>query len=204
MQIAIVGAGNVGGALGRRWAEKGHDVTFVVREGSEVKGGLPPRAHVSSSRDATADADVIVLATPWAAAEDIVRSLGDVRGKILVDATNPLKAGLALDHGPQGESGAERIAARAAGARVVKAFNTTGFNNMTDPTYGGEPTVMFYAGDDPSAKEAVARLATDLGFDAVDAGPLMRARQLEHLALLWISLAASGMGREIAFKLARR
>src|SRR5215218_8276107 len=118
MRIAIVGAGNVGGTLGRRWAEHGHEVTFIVREGSEVKGGLPPRARVSSSRDVAREADVIVIATPWAAAEDAVRSLGPIPDKVVIDATNPLRAGLALDHGPGGESGAERLAARAGGASV--------------------------------------------------------------------------------------
>jgi predicted dinucleotide-binding enzyme len=109
-----------------------------------------------------------------------------------------------LDVGPAGESGAERTAKLAPGAKVVKVFNSTGFGNMADPHYDGEPTVMFYAGDDAGAKAIARDLATDLGFDAVDAGGLERARELEHLAMLWIGLAMGGMGRDIAFKLARR
>jgi len=87
---------------------------------------------------------------------------------------------------------------------VVKAFNTTGYENMHDPVYDGVPSVMFYAGDDAGAKRQTAQLATDLGFDAVDAGALIRARELEHLAILWISMAIGGMGRDIAFRLMRR
>ena len=86
----------------------------------------------------------------------------------------------------------------------MKVFNTTGFGNMADPAYDGQPTVMFYAGDDAPAKDVARQLAVDLGFDAVDAGGLERARQLEHLAALWIGLAYGGHGRDIAFRLVRR
>jgi len=151
----------------------------------------------------------VLLATPWGTVQDALRETGAERGALdgvaLLDATNPMAAGLSLDVGPNGASGAERLQALVPRARVVKVFNTTGFNNMADPSYDGAPTVMFYAGDDASAKAIARDLATALGFDAVDAGPLKRARELEHLAALWISLAyAGGLGREIAFRLVRR
>ena len=209
MKVAVIGAGNVGSTLGRRWAELGHEVTFGLRHGPDeelrklvdASGG---RIRTASVRDAAQGADVVVLATPWGAVKDTLKNAGPLDGKVLLDATNPLAAGLTLDVGPNGESGAERIAALAPGARVVKVFNTTGNNNMANPIYGGEPTVMFCAGDDAAAKDVAKRLASDLGFDAIDAGPLVRARQLENLAMLWITLAMRGMGREIAFKLVRR
>ena len=204
MRIAVIGAGNVGGTLGRRWASLGHQVTFGVQEGGEVKGGTPPGARVASVSDACRDAEVIELCTPWSAAADAIRSMGPLAGKVLFDTTNPIAPGLRLDVGRAGESAAERLAALASGARVVKVFNTTGFQNMADPVYAGAATVMFYAGDDVEAKRLAHQLATDLGFDAVDAGPLIRARELEHLALLWISLSVSGHGRDIAFRLVRR
>ena len=94
--------------------------------------------------------------------------------------------------------------AKAPRARVVKALNTTGFENMREPRYDGAPTAMFVAGDDAAARATARALAADLGFDAIDAGPLVRARQLEHLAVLWISLAMGGMGRDFAFRLVRR
>ena len=211
MRIAVIGAGNVGGTLGRRWAQRGHAVAFGVRDPSRgadaVKGGdaLPAGASVVTPEEAARGADAVVLATPWDAVPDALRELGPaLDGAVLVDATNPLGPGLTLDVGPAGESGAERVQALAPRARVVKAFNTTGFNNMADPVYGGEPTVMFYAGDDAEAKSAARALVAALGFDAVDVGPLARARELERLAVLWISLAFGGLGRDIAFKLARR
>jgi predicted dinucleotide-binding enzyme len=212
MRIAVIGAGNVGGTLGRRLAELGHDVVFGLRHpekgASGVKGGdaLPARASVASPSEAARGVDALLLATPWGAVPEALRELGEhaLDGVVLLDATNPLGAGLKLEVGPNGESAAERVQAMVPRARVVKVFNTTGYNNMENPEYGGLPTAMFHAGDDADAKRVAATLAEALGFDAVDAGPLMRARELEHLALLWISLAFGGLGREIAFRLVKR
>ena len=208
MNIAIIGTGSVGGTLGHRFAEAGHTVTFGARDLTKgVKGGPPPNARLTSVADASRNADVVVLTVPWQAVPNVMGELSLAPRQILVDVTNPVVRGtdgLSLDMGPNGESAAERIAAMAPGARVVKAFNTTGANNMADPVYAGEPTLMLYAGDDADAKTTVGQLVAALGFDAVDAGPLSRSRELEHLALLWISLASGGLGRNFAFKLARR
>jgi predicted dinucleotide-binding enzyme len=219
MRIAILGAGNVGGTLGRRWADLGHDVIFGIRNpergASAVKGGgaLPAKASVASPADAVRGAEVVVLATPWASVADAldeagVRS-GALDGKPLLDTTNPLKKDMSLDVGPNGESAGERVQALAPKAQVVKVFNTTGANNMADPKYDGASTVMFYAGDDKSAKQIAHDLATSLGFDAIDAGSLTRARELEHWAMLWISLAyglagGAALGRDFAFRVVRR
>jgi NADPH-dependent F420 reductase len=210
MRIAVIGAGNVGATLGGRWAARGHAVTFGVREGSAVKGGTPAGSRVAPLAEAARDADVVVLATPWEAAPDALRHIGPLDGKVLIDVTNPVSPkvpfgpNIMLDEGPDGASAAERIAALVPHARVVKAFNTTGFNNMADPIYGDAPATMFVAGDDAEAKRIALELARDLGFDPVDAGALPRARELEHLAILWIALAMGGLGREIAFRLVRR
>jgi hypothetical protein len=214
MRITVIGAGNVGGTLGRRWAELGHDVTFGLRNptagAAGVKGGgeLPRRARVASIAEAIAGAEALLLATPWEATLDAVRALGALDGVIVMDATNPLGPGLTLQAGPHCESGAEQVQALIPKARVVKAFSTTGYNNMADPSYDGAPTAMFYAGDDAAAKRTVHELISMLGFEAIDAGPLRRSRELEHLAALWIALAAGigvkAMGREIAFRLVRR
>ena len=219
MRIGMLGAGSVGGTLGRRWADAGHDVVFGVRQpergASAIKGGdrLPDRARVTSPAEAVRGADVVVLSTPWDAVADALREAGAdsgaLDGRPLLDATNPLKAGLELDVGPKGESAAERIQALVPRAHVVKVFNTTGFNNMQNPAYDGAPTVMFYAGDDAGAKGKARELVSALGFDPVDAGGLVRARDLEHVASLWIALAygatgAPALGREIAFRLVRR
>ena len=214
MRIAIIGAGNVGGTLGRRWAELGHDITFGVRRPDEgaraVKPGtaLPSRARVATPIAAVTGADAVLLATPWGAVAAALEEAGAARGALdgvpLLDATNPLGPDFALDVGPSGDSGAERVQALAPRAHVVKVFNITGANNMSDPGYGNAPATMFYAGADARAKDIARSLAAVLGFHAMDAGPLMRARELEHLALLWISLAFGGHGRDIAFRLVRR
>jgi predicted dinucleotide-binding enzyme len=215
MRIAIIGAGNVGGTLGRRWAELGHDVRFGVRDpsrgASAVKGGgaLPKSARVATLADAVREADTVVLATPWDAVRNSLSEAGSLDNVALLDATNPLKAGMQLDFGPNGESGAEQIQALVPNARVVKVFNTTGFNNMKEPAYDGAPTMMLYAGDDSRAKQTARDLAATIGFEPYDAGALTRAGELEHLASLWISLAygafgAPALGREFAFRLVRR
>lgn len=215
MRIAVIGAGHVGGTLGRRWAEAGHAVTFGVRDagrGSDaVKGGpLPAGARVASPAEAVRGAEAVLLATPWGAVPDAVREVGGgaLDGVPLLDATNPLGPDLGLVLGPGGESGGERVQALAPGARVVKVFNTTGYENMRDPAYPGGPVTMCYAGDDPGAKAVAHRLAADLGFAPVDAGPLARSRELEHLAALWIGLAygagTAPLGTDFAFHLVRR
>lgn len=210
MRIAVIGAGNVGGTLGRRWAELGHEVAFGVRRPAEgaaaVKGGdaLPRGARVTTPAEAVQGAEVVLLATPWGAVRDALAELGPLDSVVLLDATNPLGAGMKLDAGPNGESGAERVQALAPRARVVKIFNTTGAENMQAPRYDGQPTAMFLAGDDADARRVAGELATALGFEAIDAGKLVRARELEHLAVLWISLAMGGMGRGIALRVVRR
>ena len=205
MNIAIVGAGNVGGALGRSWAKAGHHIVYGVRDPRAEKtvalvtatGGGAAAATVA---DAVRTAAVIALATPWDATVAALQSAGEGawREKILIDATNPLKftpgVGLELALGFS-DSGAENVARWAMGARVVKAFNTYGWENFANahyPNAAGLRPVMFCAGDDRAAKTTVAELAGDSGFEAFDAGGLRAARELEPLALIWIRAAMSG------------
>ncbi len=206
MKIAILGTGSVGLALGTNWASHGHTIVFGSREPGSEKARLLlekiPGAAVERSADATSQAEVVILATPWSAVESVLSAVPNWQGKILVDATNPIAPGLQLAVG-QTSSGAELVAGWAPGARVVKAYNTTGSNNMLDPFYSGSPTTMLICGDDADAKAVVCRLSTDLGFECVDAGPLAVARFLEPLALLWIALSRQ-YGREIAFRLVKR
>ncbi|MEM9303723.1 MAG: NAD(P)-binding domain-containing protein [Pseudomonadota bacterium] len=202
MHIAIIGAGNVGRALGARFSETGHKVTYGVRDVSDAKhADLPSRA---APGDAAREAEVIILATPWPATEAAVASLGELGDRILVDATNPLTAdlsGLTLGHA---DSAGEQVARWARGGRVVKAFNTTGAANMHQPVRDGRRSVMFVAGDDAAARGRIRELAHAIGFDAYEFGPLARARILEPFALAWISLAyAEGLGPEFLFSLVR-
>lgn len=129
----------------------------------------------------------------------------DLAGKVLIDATNPLLADLSGLAVGANTSGAEMVASWAPGARVVKAFNTIGANIMANTKFAAGPPVLFYCGEDAGAKKVVHDLASGLGFDARDAGPLTQARVLEPFALLWVSLAyPQGYGREIAFQLMTR
>jgi predicted dinucleotide-binding enzyme len=206
MNIIVVGAGNVGGALGRGWRRAGHNVTFAVRDpGKLEKSELrEPGVSVVALAGAAAAGDVIVLTVPWLAVEPALKAVGSLTGKIVVDATNPLTPDFSLAIG-QTDSAGETVARLAPGARVVKAFNTTGFNNMADSRYADGKLVMLVAGDDADAKRTVLLLASDLGFDAVDAGPLTMSRYLEPMAMVWIKLAiAQKMGRDFGFALLRR
>jgi 8-hydroxy-5-deazaflavin:NADPH oxidoreductase len=149
-------------------------------------------------------ADIVVLAIPWSALAGAVKGLGPLAGKILVDATNPLAPDLSLAIGHDDSAG-ETVARLAPGARVIKAFNTTGANNMADSRYGGGKLIMPVAGDDGDAKRVVMALAGDLGFEPIDTGPLAMSRYLEPMAMVWIKLAiAQKMGRNFGFALLRR
>jgi 8-hydroxy-5-deazaflavin:NADPH oxidoreductase len=212
MKIAIIGAGNVGGALGANWAKKGHDIIFGVRDPKSEKTqallqNIGAKARAATVAEAAASADAIVLSTPWPATEAAIRSMGDLKGKIVLDATNPLTRGpdgIALEIG-HAISGGEKVQGWAAGASVFKTLNTTGFGNMANPEFKGVKSVMFVAGDDAANKPKVTKLVSELGFDVIDAGPLRNARLLEAHAMLWIDLAmARGQGRDFAFGVLRR
>lgn len=159
-------------------------------------GGNARAASVTETAQAS---DVILLSTPWPATREAIEHAGPLAGKILIDATNPLSPDLSgLEYGNT-TSGGEQVAAWASGARVVKAFNTVGFNIMANPKFSGGSACLFFCGDDGAAKQIVRQLASEIGFDPRDAGPLTQSRVLEPLALLWISLALKqGYGREFA------
>jgi predicted dinucleotide-binding enzyme len=208
MKIGVLGGGNVGGTLGAGWAGRGHDIMFGVRDPAApdmqaILRRSDGHAKAGAPADAAAFAGVMVNALPWDAAKTVLPSL-NLNGKILLDATNPFLPGLAgLEVGTT-TSGGELVAKWAAGARVVKIFSTTGFGNMANPIYRGQPIPMLYCGDDPGAKAIASELAAALGFTPMDAGPLSNARLLEPLALLWVRLAMGGLGLDFAFQIVKR
>jgi len=209
MKIGILGGGNVGGTLGVAWAQRGHDIFFGVRDPGaadmqDVLNRCGGRAKAGSAPEAATFGEVVVNALPWPATQSTLSAL-DLKNKILLDATNPILPGLAGIEVGTTTSGGELVAQWAKGARVVKIFNTTGFNNMADPIYGGQPVTMFYCGDNEEAKKVARGLAEAIGFAPVDAGPLSNARLLEPVAMLWVWLAVKGgLGREFAFQVAKR
>ena len=190
MRIAIIGPGKVGRALEAGWKRQGHDVRFGKRE---------------SNAQAAQWGEAVVLATPWTATKSAIAACGSLAGKVVLDATNPLLPDLAgLDH-PDGRSGGERVAEWAGQAKVVKIFNTTGFGNMANAPYPSGKPMMLYCGDDSGGKAIAKQLSDDLGFDSIDFGPLANARYCEGVAMAWIWLALKGgLGRDVAFMLARR
>jgi len=206
--IAIVGAGNVGMALARAFIAKGESVVFGVPHPDkyqEIVSALGPAARIASTADAVAASELVILATPYSAALGVAQSVADWQDRILVDATNPLAPGLAGLSVGTTTSGAEEIAKTAHGARVVKAFNTTGAENMADSRYAGGQVFMPVCGDDAEARSRVIALATLIGFDAVDCGDLKVARYLEPFAMTWIHMAIKlGHGRSFAFARLRR
>lgn len=200
----MIGAGNVGMALGGAFAKQGHHVAFGVPNPADKKyAALKPVAPA----EAAAHAEVIVLATPWPATKDAVAGLGDLSAKIVIDCTNPIGMSdgaltLAIGHDT---SAGEQVAQWARGASVFKAFNTIGAANMGDLSGFPVQPVMFVAGDDAAQKPIVMKLAEEIGFAPVDAGPLRIARLLEPLAMLWIDQALyRGAGQDFAFAIVRK
>jgi predicted dinucleotide-binding enzyme len=192
MRIGIIGAGALGTALARRLAAKGHDVTLSFsRDAAKLQEAARAAAAQSASVAKTVEsAEVIALATPWAATELALRQAGDLPGRIIWDCTNPLKpdfSGLVIG---TDISGGETVARWATGARVVKAIPPFAEHLMAgDARIDGHPVAVFVCGDDPAARAIVGRLVADLGAEPVEAGPLAVARATEPFGLLMVQLA---------------
>jgi predicted dinucleotide-binding enzyme len=210
MKIGIIGSGNVGSALGKIWASNGNEIMFSSRHPVKLKGlaeSIGKNACYGLPAEAAKYGEIVVLSVPWAQALDALKSAGSLKGKVLIDCTNPLKpdmSGLAVGHTT---SAAEEVAKAAPGARVVKAFNTTFAAVMHSPsrTFGSQKATGFYCGDDSSAKATVSGLIKETGLDPLDVGPLMCARYLEPLAMLAMQIAfVQGLGTEMALGLLRR
>lgn len=210
MNIGIIGAGDVAATLGKSWARKGHKIMFGVRntQSPKVTSLLKisnENLKISTVSDALSFADIIILAVPWSAVKEIISSSVDLTGKILVDPTNPLTSDMKGMVTESFTSAAEEIAKLAPKSKVVKAFNTVGIKVLNNMIYGTTKADIFICGSDLKSRNAVKKLATDLGFQVVDVGPLSNAKLIEQLALLWIELAyRQEMGPNIAFKLLTR
>ncbi len=207
MKIGVIGTGNMGDGLGRLWASRGHKITFGSRNPESVRtmAGINVNISSGSIADAARFGEVVLLAVPWDGVENALRMAGPLTGKILIDCTNPLTENyLELVIGFSTSAG-EEIAKMVPDARVVKAFNAVSSATLSKPVFNSVPATVFYCGDDPEAKRIVAKLITDLAFEAVDSGPLKNARYLEPMAELFVQLAyAQGMGPEMAYKLLKK
>lgn len=203
MDIAIIGTGNIGGALARRWAQIGHNINLGVRNTSSFKGqDLVKFSNINlkSIQQAVLDSEVIVVAVPAMAILDLVQHLQNCKGKIIIDTTN------AVRYKPEPYKTVFHCLQDNTEAELVKCFNTTGFENIINSNYNGNGIDMFMAGNSGIAKDVARKLALQLGFsNCFDFGTDDKVELLEMLAMSWINLAImQGHGRNIAFKLVKR
>ncbi len=205
MDIAVIGTGNVGGALATKWALEGHHIHLGVRDLQNFKGQhllKNPNTKAYLMEEAVALSEIILLATPAPATIAVTQSLGNTDGKIIIDSMNIVRG-----NGPEGYTNtSDAILANTATDEVVKCFNTTGYNNMENPVYADQSIDVFMAGGSEQAKSKVAQLAKDAGFEnCYDVGGKEHYQLMEQFAFFWINLAIfQGQGREIAFKLLKR
>jgi len=190
--IAVIGTGDVAGALGPEFAAQGHTIVYGSRNPSrdDVRALVARTGNAASATtpaESVAGADIVVMAVPGTAVEAVTRSLGDLSGKIIIDPTN------AIDRSDNGylvlvysTSTAEIIQGAAPGAYVVKAFNTLNWRTMVDPDSSGGPVSIPLVGDNAEAKARVAELVEGMGLEAIDLGPLRYARHVEGMLLVWI------------------
>lgn len=206
MKIAIIGSGNVGGALAQKFIKAGHNVLvgakFPLSEKSIKLATQIGEDRFTSVESAVKQCEVVVLAIPAPMAAEVAQSLGDTTGKVIIDTMN-----IVMGRGPAGFSNTtDAILANTATKDVVKCFNTTGFNNMLDTHYGDYAIDAFVAGDSEKGKEVATKLALDAGFGVCyDIGGNDKFQLMEQFAFFWINLAMfKGQGRDIGFKLLKR
>lgn len=200
MVIAVIGTGNVGSALAKNWANAGHTIILGVRNTMEFKGkDLLNVTGISAVliSEAAKNAEVILVAATPDSTLEIIKSMGDVSGKVIIDAMNSIRSK------PEGFANTfEAFSKLVNGAEIVKCFNSTGFENMSNPKKYSSGIDMFVAGNSKRGKEIAVQLSKDAGFEnCYDFGGNDKASLLEQFALCWINLAImQGHGREIAFK----
>lgn len=189
--IAIVGTGQVANALGPMLAEQGHTIIYGSRDPTrdtirELIARTGAGASAATPAEAAASADVVMVAVPWDALPAVIRSLGDLTGKIVIDPTNPRIVGDdGLRDWAHDTSNAQIIQDLAPGARVVKALNTMNWRTMVDPMATGGPVSVPIVGDDEEAKAFVVELVDAIGLEPIDLGPLRYARMIEGMYILW-------------------
>jgi 8-hydroxy-5-deazaflavin:NADPH oxidoreductase len=200
MDITIIGTGNMARGIAARALAGGHTVTLLGRDAGKaeaVASELSGEARAGSVGDALAG-DVVVLAIPYGAIDDVLARYGDqLPGKTVIDITNPVDFSSFTPLNVQDGSAAAEIARKAPGANVVKAFNTTFASTLASGDVAGQALDVFVASDDEGAKASVRDLIESGGLRAVDAGPLARAHELEALGYLHMAVQ-NGLGTGFA------
>jgi predicted dinucleotide-binding enzyme len=205
MKIAIIGTGNVGGALATQWAKAGHQLFLGTRDLAKFEDKHllnNPNTTLHTIAESAEKAEIILIAAVPQATQSIAEQIKNaVKGKIVIDAMNTIKIK------PEGFNNTfEALQSYLPDTEIVKCFNSTGFENMANPSYNGEGIDMFVAGNSAKGKEIAKKLALDAGFATCwDFGGDDKAQLLEYFALSWINLAImQGHGRNMAFKVVKR
>ena len=214
MKIGVLGTGEVGRVLGGAFVALGHEVKMGSREARNEKAvawakGLGPKASVGTFADAASFGELIVLATQGVANDAALRSAGaeKLRGKVVIDATNPLDSSKGFPPGlavAGTDSGGEQVQRLLPGAEVVKAFNTMGSAHMFRPTFPGGPPDMFICGNSDGAKKKVAGILEQFGWGVIDVGGIQASRYLEAMCMVWVLYGARTDTWNHAFKLLRK
>ena len=201
MNITIIGAGNVGGTLAKKFAEAGHKIYLGVRnvDDAKVKALLSSNISAHSISDAAAKSDVILMTVNPQATKEVAKQLGDVSKKIIIDVMNTFRG-----KPDPFTTTADALLAWTNCRDVVRCFNTTGFENMANPNYSGHKIDAFVAGDSRKGKEIATKLAKEIGFGEVyDLGGNDKFELMEQIVIVWVNLAKI-LGREIALNILKR
>lgn len=209
MKVGILGSGAVGQAMAKGFLSEGHEVWLATRtpdseKGAQLKSDIPD-ATIADFATAAREAELAILCVKWEGANDAIRAAGaeNLAGKVVMDTSNLIKqeAGVLVYAGDSAKSGAEQVQDWLANSRVVKAFNTVGAATMYKPDFGGQVPTMFLAGDDAEAKQQVSVSIRLFGWEPLDVGKLIAARNLEPMALLWINNSIASGTPQHAFKM---
>jgi len=199
LRIAVLGAGNVGGALGKRWAAAGHLVAFGVSNPSSqkaqaVRAALGTTVSIGSVADALASTDIALMAVPGGAMDAVIAANAtQLDGKTIIDAANRMGGGPLHSFAT--------LRAQTPTARVYRAFNTYGWENFADSDYGGAQADLFYCGPDGESRADVERLISDIGLRPMRVGDTDQVDVVDGILRLWFALAGGQqMGRHLAFK----
>ncbi len=199
LRITVLGAGNIGGTLGRKWAAAGHKVTFGVNDPASAKAqalraDLGNKVTIGSVAGALAAGNVIVMALPGAAMDETITTYSaQLDSKIIIDAANRMGGG------PMNSFAT--FQALTPHARVFRAFNSLGWENFANPLFNGVQADLFYCGPDGDAREMVEQLITDVGLRPMRLGDIDQVGLVDSITSLWFALAIrQGKGRHLAFK----
>jgi 8-hydroxy-5-deazaflavin:NADPH oxidoreductase len=160
MRVAIVGSGHIGAGLARAWASAGHSVVFAAlspRDAALISLCASIGATADTTAAAAATSDVVVLAVPSSALDEVVNAIGALAGKVVIDCTNAVERGMTLKYGHT-TSAAEELQRQLPEAHVFKSFNAQGAENLAHPAYGEVRATNLFCGDDLAGRDVVKQL----------------------------------------------